>query len=147
MAFCPNCGAMLSGNTSFCATCNPSAAGAPVDGSQPGGMSSNVAGALAYLFGIIGGFFFLSKYPYNRDSFVRFHAYQSIYLTVFFVVLFLALATFPAGSMFLWGVMTLVRFLVILAFFILYLFLMYKALKGERVSLPVIGALAANQAD
>jgi uncharacterized membrane protein len=142
MAFCPKCGAMLSGNTAFCPMCSP-----PVYGSQAGGMSSNVAGALAYLFGILGGVFFLSKYPYNRDSFVRFHAYQSIYLTVFFIVSFFALATVPTSTMFPWEVMTLVRFLVSLAFFILYLFLMYKALKGERVSLPVIGALAANQAD
>lgn len=33
-----------------------------------------------------------------------------------------------------------------LAFFILYVFVMYKAFKGERFALPVIGAFAAKQA-
>lgn len=38
------------------------------------------------------------------------------------------------------------RFVVNLAIFIVYVFMMYKAFKGERFEIPVIGALAAKQA-
>ena len=45
------------------------------------GLSNNAAGALAYVT-IIPAIIFLIIEPYNRNSFVRFHAWQSIFLGI-----------------------------------------------------------------
>jgi uncharacterized membrane protein len=111
MGFCAKFGGTVSDNSTFCAGCSPPAVGVPVYEPPRAPVSANVAGALACLFGVISGFIFLRVEPYNRNPFVRFHAYQSIYLNVFVIVLIVALASFGTSTMFLWGVMTLVRFL------------------------------------
>jgi len=110
-------------------------------------MTSNVAAALAYLVGFVTGIVFLAIEPYNKDPFVRFHAFQSIFLSVAYIafsvvwgVVFGMLFFLNLG--FLWSLLALVR----LAFLLLWLFTMYKAYKNERFSLPVIGPLAAKQA-
>ena len=56
-------------------------------------MTNNVAGALAYLFAPLGGVLFLVLEPYNKDRFVRFHAFQSI---------FFGLAAFEASKRHKW---------------------------------------------
>jgi uncharacterized membrane protein len=43
---------------------------------------------------------------------------------------------------FIWRVIVLVWYLLLLAFLPLTLFLMYKAFRGQRFSLPFIGPLA-----
>ena len=53
--------------------------------SQGTGLDSNVAGALAYLFGALTGIVFYVLEP--EDEFVRFHASQSIVVSVGFFVL------------------------------------------------------------
>jgi uncharacterized membrane protein len=47
---------------------------------------------------------------------------------------------------FMFSLVALALRLVELGFFLLWLFLMYKAYKNERVLLPIIGPLAAKQA-
>lgn len=110
-----------------------------------------MAGALAYLAGFITGIIFLVIEPYKRDSFVRFHAFQSIFLSVAYVVVFMiwgafsgALAVMSLGV--LWSLIVLVWLLLRLAFFLLWLFMMYKAYNKERYELPFIGPIAAKQA-
>jgi uncharacterized membrane protein len=108
-------------------------------------MSPSFAGALAYAMGLLTGLFFLWRYPYNRDPFVRFHAFQSIFLSAFYMLFFMAWAgifeTFSVVG-FIWRVIVLVWYLLLLAFLPLTLFLMYKAFRGQRFSLPFIGPLA-----
>jgi uncharacterized membrane protein len=53
---------------------------------------------------------------------------------------------FVASLGFLFSLIALALRLVELGFFLLWLFLMYKAYKNERCSLPIIGPLAAKQA-
>ena len=55
------------------------------------GISDNGAGALAYVT-IIPAIIFLMMPPYNKSSYVRFHAWQCIFLTIAWVVLFVVLA-------------------------------------------------------
>ena len=156
MTYCTKCGAAVGEGTTFCGSCGTHVAGAAsvqstVSGVQVTGLTSNLAGALAYLFGFITGIIFLVIEPYNKDPFVRFHAFQSIFLSVVYIVfsmvwgvLFGMLFTGSLGFLF-----TLIAFalrLVELAFVLLWLFLMYKAYQNERYSLPVIGPLAAKQA-
>jgi len=153
MAFCAKCGAEVSAGSAFCPSCGaPSGAtaqGSAAPGAAP--MSSNAAGALAYLLGFITGIIFLVIEPYKRDPFVRFHAFQSIFLSV--VVFALSLlwgvisgTLFAVSLGFLWSLLALVWVLLRLAFFALWLFLMYKAYSKERFMVPFIGPLAEKQA-
>ena len=110
---------------------------------------SNLAAALAYLGGFISGIIVLNIERYKQNPFVRFHAYQSIFLNVFGIVVMIALVSISGmlGYGFLWSLIALVKSLLGLAFFMLaLLFMMYKAFKGERLSLPFVGPLAATRA-
>jgi uncharacterized membrane protein len=162
MTYCTKCGTAVSEGTTFCGSCGTQVIGAaaqagagsplaPSAGIQVTGLTSNVAAALAYLFGFITGIIFLVIEPYNKDPFVRFNAFQSIFLSVIYIVFSIAwgiiFGTLFLGSLgFLFSLLALALRLVELAFFLLWLFLMYKAYKNERYSLPIIGPLAAKQA-
>src|SRR5271169_2184240 len=103
MAFCAKCGASLSEGAAFCGACGSRVAAAQAprtrapagNGQSARGASfdkpipSNGAAALAYLVGFITGIIFLVIEPYKRDSYVRFHAFQSIFLSVAYVAVFM----------------------------------------------------------
>ena len=114
-------------------------------------MSPNVAGALAYPLGFITGILFLKIDPYKYDPFVRFHAFQSIFLSLFYGLLIIAWDAF-AGLVFdvrlgfLWSLILPLYSLLRLVMILLGFFLMYKAFKYERFSLPLIGRMAAKRA-
>src|ERR1700685_2550697 len=57
----------------------------------PPGISENGAGALSYLT-IIPAIIFLIMPPYNKSPYVRFHAWQCIFLTIAWIALFVVLA-------------------------------------------------------
>ena len=121
--------------------------GSPGTGPVPGGgLSANAAAALAYAFSWISGLVFLFLAPYNRDRFVRFAAFQSIFIAVVLFVINVILRILilivpallaPIGILFL---------LIYLAFFVLWVFLLVRSLQGKKVVLPVIGPLAERQA-
>lgn len=153
MAFCPNCGSQVSGT--FCQNCGtpvtggtaPAGAGAayvpPAAPAAASGLTENVASALCYLFGLVTGIIFLLIAPYNQNKTVRFHAFQSIFLHVAFIVLWILL-----GFM---GILThglgfFLYPLLGLAAIIVWLYMMYSAYNGKKVKLPVIGDLADKQA-
>jgi hypothetical protein len=104
MIRCSTCGANLNDGTAFCAFCGSPQTGAMPSGGPPpaqspgpqsgGGMSPNVAGALAYPLGFITGIFFLWRDPYKYDPFVRFHAFQSIFLSLSYGVFFAGMNMF-----------------------------------------------------
>ncbi|NHN43591.1 DUF4870 domain-containing protein [Halorubellus sp. JP-L1] len=118
------------------------------------GLESNLAGALAYLFGALTGILFYVLEP--EDEFVRFHAAQSIALSVGFFVLAIAstivtsilgvLAGSGTGAGLAFGLVSLVVSLlwlvVALAGFGLWLFLMLRAYQGERTRIPVLADVA-----
>lgn len=146
---CANCGAGLASGVTFCPSC-----GKPALGSTPAssvhssrGMQRNVAGALCYLAGFITGIFSLVCEPYKHDRFVRFHAFQAIFLTVAWLAVYFVFGI--VSSMFvlqLWQVMWMLYSLLGFAFFLLWIFLMYKAYSNEQFKLLVIGDLAAQHA-
>jgi uncharacterized membrane protein len=161
MAFCKNCGTPVEG--AFCPKCGtPAGATTPPPASQSyapappaaapaaAGASDNLMGALAYLFGFITGILFLVIAPYNQSKFVRFHAFQSIFLSVAWVAVFIALNILSAILTSILGIlgllMGLVDLVVVLGFFVLWIMLMVKAYQNQRWELPIIGALAAKQA-
>jgi uncharacterized membrane protein len=166
MAFCPNCGAQAQG--AFCPNCGSAIGGAAPSSSVPnpgayappptvvssGGLEPHIASMLCYLpvfpFGVLASIIFLVAAPYNQNKFVRFSAFQSLFLHGACIVLYFVLAIaftillailhglgFMFGGLFpLFSVAILVGFL----------FMMYKAFNNEKVKLPIIGDLAEKQA-
>jgi uncharacterized membrane protein len=156
MAFCAKCGASLSEGAAFCPSCGAAtgatpSAPTPAPAATAAPMTSNVAAALSYLLGFITGIIFLVIEPYRRDPFVRFHAFQSIFLSAAVVIISIIWsavfgALFFASLGILWSFLGLVWILIRLAFFVVWLLIMYKAYSNERFLLPFIGPLAAKQA-
>ena len=101
------------------------------------GLSTNAAGTLAYVT-IIPAIIFLVVDPYNKNSFVRFHSWQSIFLGIAMFAIDMVLSFIPVVG---W---LLIPF-VMLGFLIIWIMAMMKAYKGERWKLPVIGNLAEQQ--
>lgn len=102
------------------------------------GLSDNAAGALAYVT-IIPAIIFLLVEPYNKNSFVKFHAWQSIFLGIAAFAVQIVLSIIPVVG---W---ILIPF-VLIGFLVLWIIVLLKALKGERYKLPFIGNLAEKQA-
>lgn len=105
-------------------------------------LKSNIAGMLCYPLSFITGVIFLILNPYNKDRFVKFHAYQSIF---FFGALFLASIVFQI--LLPWRLEVAVFALLRLVFLAGTGFSMYKAYHGEQFKLPLIGDLAETQAN
>jgi hypothetical protein len=100
MSVCQSCGAALVADTRLCESCGPtielgtnvfaSAVEIPSGAAvvSPSGetgsktLDTNLAAALAYLAGFVTGIAFLVLNPYKSNSFVRFHAFQSILFNV-----------------------------------------------------------------
>ncbi|MBI3682270.1 MAG: hypothetical protein HY235_17975 [Acidobacteria bacterium] len=173
MAFCASCGAAVEGR--FCARCGASVGGGPalggpapagpaLGGPAPGGpapaapvspaagaaateLAENVAGALCYALGILTGILFLVLTPYNQNPRIRFHAFQSILfslavMVIWFAFMMLSIALpFPISM-----VLLMVRLGLSLFWFCLWLYVIFKTYQGDRVSLPVVGAIAQGQA-
>ncbi|MGA2630309.1 MAG: DUF4870 domain-containing protein [Terriglobia bacterium] len=135
----------------FCGSCGaPTAAAAAPQGSAPSasassGLTSNVAGALAY-FTIIPAIIFLVMEPYNKDRFVKFHAFQCLFLAAASFVLFFGLSIVAVIPVIGWIIGLLLIPLLGLAIFVAVIFTMYKAYNNEKFMLPVIGKLADQQA-
>ena len=171
MSFCQTCGASLPDGSPACTACGASqgvaasSAGAyrarsPAQSQLPAalpqpvagaGLTPNVAGALAYLLGLITGILFLVIDPFKTDRFVRFHAFQSIFFNVawiaFWIVWTIVGLTLSAISHGLFFIIQLpVNLLITVGGFCLWAYLMYSAYQGKTFQIPVIGPLAANQA-
>lgn len=102
------------------------------------GLSDNAAGALAYVT-IIPAIIFLIVEPYNKNSFIRFHAWQSIFLGVAAFIIDIVLSIIPVIG---WIIIPF----FMLAFLVVWILVVVKAFKGERYKLPIIGDYAAKQA-
>ncbi len=107
-----------------------------------GDLKPNIAGMLCYPLSFVTGIIFLALAPYNRDRFVKFHAYQSIF---FIAALFLA--SIVLGIVLPWPLERAMMSLLRLVFIAGTGFSMYKAYLGERFKLPLIGEYAERQAD
>jgi uncharacterized membrane protein len=110
------------------------------------GLSDNAAGGLSYIT-IIPAIVFLIAEPYKRSSYVRFHAWQSIFLYVAWAVvdiLVTVVQNLVPKVVFL--TLSLWQF-VDLAFFVVLVIVFVSAFNGKRFMLPFIGGLAERQAN
>ena len=114
------------------------------------GMTDNLAGALCYLVGFITGILFLVLAPYNQNRLIRFHAFQSIFLNIAFVVLeiIIGILGFVFRVIPVLGIllMSVLYFCVGIGALVVWLYMMFKTYNGEKVLLPVIGPMAEKQA-
>jgi uncharacterized membrane protein len=169
MSACPSCGTALAADTRFCQSCGSatelrpdgyvsvieSPAGIavmpPPSEAGPKTMDTNVVGALTYLAGFITGVIFLVVDPYKSNSFVRFHAFQSIFFNVAWIgswiawmILSAVLTPLTAGA---FGLIALPLMLIfMLAGFGIWIFLMYQAYQQKLFRLPIVGKFAAEHA-
>lgn len=100
------------------------------------GLDQNVAGLLCYLAGFITGIIFFILEKENR--FVRFHAMQSIFISVALFVLNIGLSFIPILGLIL-------SLLINPVAFILWIVLMVKAYQGKWFKLPIVGNMAEQQ--
>ncbi|HLY99330.1 MAG TPA: hypothetical protein VKT33_09720 [Candidatus Angelobacter sp.] len=116
--------------------------------SASSGMTDNVAAALSYIW--IVGLIFLFIEPYNRNKFVRFHAFQSVFYAAATFVLWISLhivglilgAVTSGIAWLLLGPLALVLWL---AMFVIWIILVVKAYGNQKWKLPIIGDLAEKQ--
>jgi uncharacterized membrane protein len=102
------------------------------------GLTDNAAGALAYVT-VIPAIVFLLVEPYSKNSYIRFHSWQSIFLGIAAFAIQVVLSVIPVIG---W---ILIPF-VLIGFLVLWIIVLLKALKGQRFKLPFIGDLAEKQA-
>jgi uncharacterized membrane protein len=109
-------------------------------------MADNVASALCYVLGFITGIIFLVWEPYSKNRAIRFHAFQSIFLSVGVIAIRIVLGILLPISFFSLGLYAMVWMLFNLACLILWLYVLISVYQGKTVVLPVIGPLARTQA-
>ena len=103
----------------------------------------HIAAMLCYLPGLgwIAAVIFLTLDPYRMDRYVRFHAFQGLYLTVVWVLARVFFFPFAVGASifpFLGGVRRLVQLAVIVA----QVLGIVKTLRKQQYRVPVLGELA-----
>jgi uncharacterized membrane protein len=151
--FCSACGAEVLPDAAFCARCgkptgptvstgaagvSPAATASAPSAAPAAGLQDNVAGLLAYL--LIPAIIFLVMEPYNRNRFIRFHAFQAIIYEIAWLVVAAVLGVLPIINLLLLP-------LASLAFFIGWIICLIKAFQGQMFKLPMIGDIAEKQAN
>ena len=101
-------------------------------------LEENLAGLLCYVLGWLTGIVFLVLEKENK--FVRFHAFQSLLTFLPLCVAAWILGWIPLVG---WALAGLVWILI----FILWLILMFKAYRGEKYKLPLVGDIAERQTE
>ena len=167
MSACGVCGTALAGDTRFCQSCgsparlSPDVTAPATNGSAtvavmppPTGsktMDTNVVAAMTYLAGFVTGIVFLVLDPYKSNSFVRFHAFQSIFFNVawvaFWIVWMILSAVLTPLTAGVFGLIALPLMLIfIVAGFGIWIFLIYQAYQQRLFRLPIVGNFAAEHA-
>ena len=118
---------------------------APAAVALPGFLKENLAAALAY-FTFIPAIVFLRLREFSHNRLVRFHAFQSIFLSVAAVlialilrIIFSVLSWIPRFG-YLFG--SLIVLVVALGLVFVWLVATIKAFQGELFKLPIIGGFA-----
>jgi uncharacterized membrane protein len=143
---CASCGSSVAEGALACASCGAtvgqSIGGGAAAAPATTGLTESLAGALAYVT-FLPAIFFLLMDPYNKNRFVRFHSFQSIFLNVAWFVLWLAVSVVRSVPLIGWA-----AYLFLPLFgLVLWIVLIFRAYQGQTFKLPVIGDLAEKQAN
>ena len=101
------------------------------------GLAPNIAALLCYFFSPVASIIFILIE--KNDKFVRFHAFQSLFLFIALILLCIVLSFIPIIGWILLMVLPL-------AWLILWIVMLVKAYQGQTFKLPVIGEMSAKQA-
>lgn len=148
MPFCTNCGARVDASASFCSNCGTAQ---PRPSAQftdfLDNISNRTASVLCYIpvFGVIPAIIFLASHKFRRNIWVRFDAFQALYLFVAWLILSSAVPTLVSGLPG-WGVEHVLFGLIKLAVLLCWIYLLVKAAQNQQVRLPILGDLAARSA-
>ena len=123
-------------------------------GAAPAASSSgndNLIALLCYspvaIVGIIMG---LAVEPYKNSKFVKFHAFQSLFMFLGIVALMITLSVLGVVLSAVAGPLALLllplNFVIWIGCIVLSIFMMIKAYGGNMTKLPIVGAIAAKQA-
>jgi len=114
---------------------------------NPSGLPDNVAGALAY-FTFIPAIVFLAVPPYNTNPSIRFHAWQSIFLSIVAFCINLVIGVVLSIALFFlpWFIHRMIWGVIELGWLLIWLVCVYNAFNGTRFKLPIVGDFAAKQA-
>jgi uncharacterized membrane protein len=139
-----------SGSQSAATAAGPAPSPIPVTSS---GLEPHIAGALCYTpfaIGLIASVIFLVAAPFNQNKFIRFNAFQSLFMHLAFFVASIAVGIVAA---IITAIMHFFGFIIVFLYPLLWLailgtslFMMYKAFNNQMVKLPFIGDLAEKQA-
>jgi len=145
---CPDCFASMPDTAAFCPGCGRAMRAAERARGMVGVLPEAVAGALAYF--LLPAIFFILVKPYAGNRFVRFHSFQCIGLCLAGVII---AATLRVGGVVLYLIpvlghllIWLLAMVVSLAFFLIWIVLLVKALQGEMFELLWIGSVATRLA-
>jgi uncharacterized membrane protein len=109
-----------------------------------GVLPETLAGALAYF--LLPAIVFLLVEPYNKNRFIRFHSFQCLGVCLAAVVVGASLRVVGVLLFFVpvlgHLLVLLVSMVVSLAFFVVWVVLVVKALQGEMFKLPLVGDFA-----
>jgi uncharacterized membrane protein len=163
MAFCPGCGTQVADGTTFCPSCGKAISGASVGSgaaaapaqaavvaAPSSGLADNVAGLLCYSpVGLIADIIFLVTEPYKSNKFIRFHAFQSLYLcaAMFALGISFMIINMVLGAIFfpLVALAAILELVIWLGSLVLFVMMMIKAYGMQTPHLPIVGALADKQ--
>lgn len=113
----------------------------PTESVTSKGLTPNVAGALAYVFGPLTGILFLIAE--KEDAFVRFHAAHSIVVGVAWIALALIVAAVGGVLVVVpilgWLISSILSLTMLLVGLSLWFFLMYQAFNGQEWEMPIVG--------
>ncbi|HEX4751080.1 MAG TPA: zinc-ribbon domain-containing protein [Bryobacteraceae bacterium] len=148
MPFCTNCGTRVNDTAAFCWNCGtkqPQSAAQYTDFFDS--FSNRTASILCYVpvFGVIPAIVFLASHKFRRNAWVRFDAFQSLYLFVAWLILSSALPTLFSGLPG-FGAEHALFGLIKLAILICWIYLIVKAAQNQQVRLPILGDLASRSA-
>ena len=127
----------MADGATVCAACGKSQVAAPAAAPATSGLNDNVAGLLAYLF--IPAIIFLVLEPFNRNPFVRFHAFQGLFLGLTSIVGHIILGFIPIIG---WILMPFLS----LAILVLCVIAAIKAFQNQKWHVPILGDMAEKQA-
>ena len=157
MATCAKCGAVSPDNSQVCPSCGaPFAAGSatpgnPTPAASGQGLAPNVAALLSYILWPVICLLFLILDPYNKNKFIRFHAFQALFLGLaaiaIGIVLMITTAILGMIPVLGWILDALIWIGFGLGMLGLVIYLMYRAYNGDRFMLPFIGNLAVQQSE
>ena len=141
---CPYCAVPMPDSAAFCPGCGRTRGAVERARGTVGVLPETLAGALAYF--LLPAIVFLFVEPYSKNRFVRFHSFQCLGVCLAAVVVGALLRVVGVLVFFIPVLAPLLLLLVSmaagLAFFVVWVVLIVKALQGEMFKLPVVGDFA-----